>query len=374
MITAENRDYIVQQATEENPIFYDIIIPNWNCSEKAIACIESIKKYTKNYRLIFVDNGSREEEFNAINKHLKDIPHLKIFRNTENEGFVKAVNKGLRVSNAPFVIIQNNDTEVTEGWVEKLERSPFHIAGPVTSPNLSWQSCDRLRLIYKEIPAFDGNTDDYAKKLGEAMDGKYTDAKAMVAFFSTLIRREVIEKVGLLSEEFGLGFGDDDDYCARARKEGFTVGAALDCFVFHHHRTTFKQLFTNQQIKDMQDKNLEIYYNKKDMGLYDKNGPESVDMFPNFASQMTPDQVSAKVKELAGSLRKNQTVTTKFIDVEAIMNKYMQSYDERYIPLLDGNAKISKRRFEAIIRGSGQFNIGIKEVSEFVLQYTIIKL
>ena len=83
----------------------DIIIPIWNQLELTKNCIEHIIKNTKYpYRLILIDNGS-EAETNAYLRAFKEkkIVETELIRDEKNLGFVKAVNQGMRISNASYV-------------------------------------------------------------------------------------------------------------------------------------------------------------------------------------------------------------------------------------------------------------------------------
>lgn len=79
----------------------------------------------------------------------------------------------------------------------------------------------------------------------------------MLAFFCAYIRRRVIQDIGYLSEAYGVGFGDDDDYCFRARRAGYRLGLATNVIVEHAHRTTFKTLFP--EYKQLQERNMAIF-------------------------------------------------------------------------------------------------------------------
>ena len=94
----------------------DIIIPSWNQSKLTAVCLQSIRQHTDGYRLIFVDNGSAADEFAIVETELKRHPHL-LVRNRRNMGFVKAVNPGLCLSTADYVVLLNNDTEVAPDWM-----------------------------------------------------------------------------------------------------------------------------------------------------------------------------------------------------------------------------------------------------------------
>jgi GT2 family glycosyltransferase len=61
--------------------------------------------------------------------------------------------------------------------------------------------------------------------------------------FCAIIRREVIEKIGLLDERFFI-LGNDDDYCDRVRLSGSMTGVALNCFVYHRHGVTKNAIFS----------------------------------------------------------------------------------------------------------------------------------
>lgn len=226
-----------------NRKLFDIIIPSWNMSEYAINCLLSIKANSFSYRVIFVDNGSSEDEFEKVNQVLQKMPHL-LIRNETNQGFIKATNAGIMASEAPFIILMNNDTEAVSMWLQKLMNPLMKVmeiglSGPLTTTVDSWQGRfpkDRRGFIIRD--------------------------KGMLAFFCTMIKREVFEKVGLLDEAFGVGFGDDDDYCRRSLNAGYRLALVQDLIIPHHHRSTFKSLYSVETIKEMQTNAIDKFYKK----------------------------------------------------------------------------------------------------------------
>jgi GT2 family glycosyltransferase len=62
----------------------------------------------------------------------------------------------------------------------------------------------------------------------------------LLAFFCAIIRREALDEVGMLSEEYGIGYGEDDDYCIRMRQAGWKLGIANDAWVDHDHHATYR--------------------------------------------------------------------------------------------------------------------------------------
>ncbi len=243
----------------------DIIIPTFNQSEYTIRCLESIKKHTKDYRIIWIENGSEKDEVAAVKKVIKSMPHFAIL-NTENLGFVKGVNQGIASATAPFVVFLNNDTEVTHDWVEKLmstfDNPKIGLVGCVTNAHGSWQGVEHaMRSLNVPLPPWGHyeNADAYNAFLEKNYMGQFRIVPGMVAFFCTMIRRDVFKKVGYLSEEYGIGLGDDDDFCERARVAGIQIACRIDTLVFHNHRTTFKSMYSAQELAEAQKRNISFF-------------------------------------------------------------------------------------------------------------------
>jgi len=75
----------------------------------------------------------------------------------------------------------------------------------------------------------------------QAHRGQSFDIRVL-AMFCVAMRREIIEKAGLLDEAFKIGMFEDDDYALRVRQAGFRIVCARDVFVHHHGRASFKVL------------------------------------------------------------------------------------------------------------------------------------
>lgn len=230
---------------------YDIVIPHFGRSEALAAsvlrCLSSIAKHSEDYRVILVDNGSTCG-VEAVHHALRQLPHM-LIRNSENLGFVKATNQGLAYSNAPFVILMNNDTEAAPGWLEKL-CEPFRydalvgISGPLTTAAACWQG------------KYPGPRDGFA----------VLPPGRMLAFFCSMLSRKCLAKVGRLDEDFGVGFGDDDNYCLRAERAGFRLALVRSLTIPHAHRTTFREVYGAEAIPAMQEAALELFHRKRREG------------------------------------------------------------------------------------------------------------
>lgn len=227
----------------------DIIIPTYGKEDFTVACLGSIVENTDpdSYRILWIDNGSSEDSRDYVRDYLEacTIPYRAIL-NEVNLGFIKATNQGIATSQGDVVLL-NNDTEVPDGWLEVLAKghrdAGYSIVGPLAQEGIeSWQSLGNARNILPiKLPA----------------PGYFPVVRGMVAFFCAFFSRKMIEDIGYLSECFGMGFGDDDEYCARALHHGYKIGLATNLIVTHHHRTTFKDAFP--QYTDMQRKNMALF-------------------------------------------------------------------------------------------------------------------
>lgn len=251
-----------------------IVTPTHNNEDFTIRCFESIRRHTSDYLIVWVDNGSAAESREQVVAYLEQnrVPHVKMLLD-ENLGFARATNIGMKYAvehNARHIVLQNNDTEVFEGWLERLiraaERDPgTGLVGPLSSPCGSWQSVDNLKKTnprFHDLPEYAGNPEEYARAVGEAFDGQTVESTIQLAFFCVLIKAGLVAEIGVLSEEFGIGFGEDDDYCIRAMKAGWKIVLAKDVFIYHKHRTTFKTLYAEADISRMQESNRDRYVAK----------------------------------------------------------------------------------------------------------------
>ena len=252
----------------------DIVIPTFNKEKYTVQCIASIVKHTSDFRIIWIDNGSEESSREEVVDVLSTIPHMYI-QNPTNQGFVRAVNQGLQASNSQYIVILNNDTIVTPDWFDNLRwvfqsQTDVGLVGPLTSTDGSWQGINRLRTDprfadeFADLPEvnLENHPDQIANILKEQFNGRSVEIRGMIAFFCVLTSKDVVEKVGMLSEDYGIGFCDDDDYCFRVRKAGYKLYVAKDTFIYHFHRTTFRSLYADDQIKVMIQKNKSLFKQK----------------------------------------------------------------------------------------------------------------
>ncbi|MFH1190130.1 MAG: glycosyltransferase family 2 protein [Candidatus Omnitrophota bacterium] len=214
----------------------DIIIPVWNQLSFTRDCIDSIAKNTSGeYGVIIIDNASGVETAGYLEalKASGKLP-IKLIRNEENLGFVKAVNHGIDSSDAPLVCVLNNDTVVTKGWLKEM------IAVAVSAADIGIVNPSSNNLGQK--PADGEPVEAYAEKIARS-SGRYVELGAAIGF-CMLIKREVIDKIGLFDEVYGMGNFEDTDYSRKACKEGYKCVRACGAYVYHRESSSFSKVRT----------------------------------------------------------------------------------------------------------------------------------
>ncbi len=213
-----------------NGVKCDIVIPVWNELEITKNCIESIISSTRfPHSLIIIDNGSNALVADYLNSLRGKIKDLSIITNQQNLGYVKAINQGFKESSAEFVCLLNNDTIVTDGWLSEMVDIAYDNVGVgIVNPSSN--------TLAQSVPK--GQTiQEFAGSL-KASKGSWGEL-GQCSGFCMLIKREVIEKIGLFDESYEIGYFEETDYCRRVQNAGYQFARAKRAYVYHLDRVSF---------------------------------------------------------------------------------------------------------------------------------------
>lgn len=188
---------------------YSIVVPTYNkCDQFLKPCVDSILKYSRmdEVELIVSANGCTDNTFwylSSLRNQFDSLgfgDHFKVVWSDVPLGYSGANNVAIEVATSDKIILLNNDTLLLEQpknlWLDLLDK-PFE----------SNEKCG-ISCIIKGPSEPAGR--DFA------------------VFFCVMIHRKVFEKIGLLNTEYGVGGGEDTEFCIEAEKAGFEVCECLD--------------------------------------------------------------------------------------------------------------------------------------------------
>jgi len=210
-----------------------VIILNWNNQKDTYECIESFENNDyPNYRIVIVDNGSE-------NKLKINNPNIKIIYNQNNLGYAGGNNVGIKYAlknNADYILLLNNDTLVDDNFLTKLievgESNPkFGIIGPkiyfAEDKNKLWSTGGKINWLYNKA---------IMRGYNEIDNKQYDEPKTQKTDFITgcclLIKKEVINKISLIPEDYFLYY-EDIDWCLKTKKAGFKCVFAPEAQIYH---------------------------------------------------------------------------------------------------------------------------------------------
>ncbi|MEH7743310.1 glycosyltransferase [Bacillus subtilis] len=211
-----------------------IIVLTYNQLALTKQCLESIWKHTNNdcIEVIVIDNGSHD----GTRDYLKQITSIKAIFNKTNEGFAKACNQGLEVASGDNILFLNNDTVVTNQWLEPMIKLLYQddkigMVGPVSNYVSGPQ---QVPVNYTKVEEIE----DFSRLYCLQQRGRSKAVLRLVGF-CLLVKKKVLDQVGGFDERFVGGSFEDDDLSLRVLQAGYQLKIALDSFVHHHGHATF---------------------------------------------------------------------------------------------------------------------------------------
>ncbi|MDH7480991.1 MAG: glycosyltransferase family 2 protein [Armatimonadota bacterium] len=239
--------------TEENPDL-SITIVSFNTKDLTRQCLQSIFDGTHGicFEVWVVDNNSSDGSVDMI-RH--EFPNVNLIVNNENKGLAAATNQGLAKSTGRYVLALNSDTIVRPGALETMVRfMDEHPDVGGATPKLVLpdggkhpQFCGSIPSLKTELvealaPLF-GNAAEALQKdrFGKPIDYNTSQEVQCILWGSSfIVRREVMEKIGLQDPRFFV-YAEDIDWAMRIRKAGWKLYYIAEAEVVHYGGQSTKQ-------------------------------------------------------------------------------------------------------------------------------------
>ena len=207
-----------------------VIIPNFNGMAYLDGVLSGLECQTvRNFEVILVDNGSSDGSCAFV---ASSYPWVHMIELPENFGFCKAVNEGIKASRAPYVLLLNNDIEVTPDFIEEMlaairrHKKAFSCAARM----IQFHDRDRLDDAGNYYCALGWA---YARGKGKDIHTCEKEEKIFASCAGAAIyRRKIFEKIGYFDEEH-FAYLEDMDVGYRARINGYENWYAPKAMVYH---------------------------------------------------------------------------------------------------------------------------------------------
>jgi hypothetical protein len=221
-----------------------IIIVNFNSGKVLGTCLTSVFRETREltYEVILVDNASTDGSVEEVERR---FPAVRIIRNAENRGFAAANNIAIGQAAGEFVLLLNPDTEILDGAIQKT------VAFMESRPGTGVAGCKLLyadRTVQPSVRGFPSVLSAFldatflhlllprtrivrGKGISSFDDSRAQEVDWVIgAYF--MFRHVLTANIGLLDEQFWI-YGEEIDYCQRAKDEGYETWYFPGAVVVH---------------------------------------------------------------------------------------------------------------------------------------------
>ncbi len=208
-----------------------IVILTYNGKAHVLECLKSLREISyRDKEIIVYDNGSGDGTADVIKKRFKQV---KVIQRKDNVGYCRGTNDAYRYTRGKYVLFLNNDTTVTEDFLAPMvRRMEEDSLNGIVQPKLIFQKTKKLQAgctFFTDtgfLYYFGHGKNPNEQKYNVPMQMHSANGACM------LVKREVIEKIGLFDDDFFLYF-EETDFCSRALLAGYRIWYEPKATVFH---------------------------------------------------------------------------------------------------------------------------------------------
>ncbi len=225
----------------------DVIVPIHGAAEALDRCLRSLATHTDlgRHRLLLVLDGPQPAAVTALVTParlaaLAASAGIETLRQPERRGFVASVNRGMAASGRDVVLL-NSDTRVTAGWLEKLQGAAWSAPEIATATPFSNSAtiCSLPRFLESNALPAGWDVDGFGR-LVEERSARARPRLPTGVGVCLYIKRKALDQLGQFDERsFGLGYGEESEFCMRALKAGYAHVLDDATFIFHEGHRSF---------------------------------------------------------------------------------------------------------------------------------------
>ncbi|HPI74774.1 MAG TPA: glycosyltransferase family 2 protein [bacterium] len=220
-----------------------VVLVSWNARDYLEKCLTSWYQYAGDLaaHVFVVDNDSVDGSVAMVKRC---FPQVHILSNSENVGFARACNQGIQSSSSEYILLLNSDCELTDRCITPLlqgmDQNPqIGVAGPILlhsngavqragGERVSLSRLFKEQLLFRSASCGIRSIEEIRRRHGAA----YFDT-GFVSGACMMIRRSMLSRTGLLREDFFM-YGEDVEFCSRAKKNGFKTVIFSNAWIVHH--------------------------------------------------------------------------------------------------------------------------------------------
>jgi len=218
-------------------------VPVYRGFDDTLRCLYSVlsARCATPHAVVVVEDESPEPGLVEELLRLAQAGLIELHRNEKNSGFVASCNRGMALHADRDVVLLNSDTEVYGDWLDRLRRAALSASrvGTATPLSNAAEICSypfpqrdnhiALELTYAELDT-----------AAAAANPNRVIRLPTAVGFCMYVRRECLQEVGLFDlDRFGMGYGEENDFCLRASARGWDHLLACDVFVRHTGSVSF---------------------------------------------------------------------------------------------------------------------------------------
>lgn len=223
----------------------DVLVPVYRGYTDTLACLESLitarPLNATHHEIIVLDDASPEPELTAVLEQWADVGAVTLVRHTVNLGFIRGMNRGMARHPDRDVVWLNADTRVCGDWLDRLRDAAYR--DPWIASVTPFSNCGELMSFPRSrqcYPLPDAELQVTLDQLArQSWKGDLPDLEVGCGF-CLYVKRRALAEVGYLDEvSLTGGYGEDTDWCLRARRRGWRHVGAPGVFVAHRGGVSF---------------------------------------------------------------------------------------------------------------------------------------